>query len=291
MKIKFVYFMVFWLNAFPVKTGISGVYSPRELLVQWRLNYNKHYVLPGTYCEVHNELIPSNTMTSPTYAAIAIGPTGNLQGSVKFYCLTTGRTLKQSEFTPYPMPDWVIERVNQIEAKEKQGRTFRFLNQQAEPYKWTDEVPEDDSEFQGLLDKEETAPYPDISAEPPGVELELDKYDFQLITDNPEPDFCELVAVALDNAGINPTERIQAAWDPVAAVTAKTAGPRLVEVDEDKIMYEITFDLPDAGLGQNAVPPDAPASPAPSFSLDMSDDITTTSRRQNQCDWASTTTP
>ncbi len=33
MKIEFIYFMVFWLNAFPVKTGISGVYSPRELLV------------------------------------------------------------------------------------------------------------------------------------------------------------------------------------------------------------------------------------------------------------------
>ncbi len=28
MKIKFVYFMVFWLNAFPVKTEISGVYPP-----------------------------------------------------------------------------------------------------------------------------------------------------------------------------------------------------------------------------------------------------------------------
>ena len=30
MKIKFVYFMVLWLNAFPVKTGISGVYSPQN---------------------------------------------------------------------------------------------------------------------------------------------------------------------------------------------------------------------------------------------------------------------
>ena len=49
MKIEFIYFMVFWLNAFPVKTGFSGVYSPRELLVQWRLDYNKHCrVLPGT---------------------------------------------------------------------------------------------------------------------------------------------------------------------------------------------------------------------------------------------------
>ena len=113
------------------------------------------------------------------------------------------------------------------------------------------------------------------------MELELDKYDFQLITDNPEPDFCELVAVALDNAGINPTERIQAAWDPVAAVTAKTAGPRLVEVDEDKIMYEITFNLPDARLGQNAIPPDTRASPMPLFSSGMSDDVTTPSGRQD----------
>jgi len=135
MKIEFVYFMVFWLNAFPVKTGISGVYPPRELLVRWCLDYNKHCrVLPGTYCEVHDEPVPSNTMTSRAHAAIAMGPTGNLQGSVKFYCLTTGRILKRRELTPYPMPDWVIKRVNQIGAKEKQGRTFRFLNQRAEPY-------------------------------------------------------------------------------------------------------------------------------------------------------------
>ena len=30
MKIKFVYFMVFWLNAFPVKTGISGLFPPEN---------------------------------------------------------------------------------------------------------------------------------------------------------------------------------------------------------------------------------------------------------------------
>ncbi len=54
MKIEFVYFIVLWMNAFPVKTRISAVYLPRELLVWWRLDYKKHCcVLPGTYCEVH----------------------------------------------------------------------------------------------------------------------------------------------------------------------------------------------------------------------------------------------
>ena len=85
MNIEIIYFMVFWLNAFPVKTEISGVYSPQELLVQWHLKYNKHCrVLPGTYCEVHDEPVPSNTMKSCTHAVIAMGPMGNLQGSVKF---------------------------------------------------------------------------------------------------------------------------------------------------------------------------------------------------------------
>jgi hypothetical protein len=49
MNIKFVYFIVLWLNAFPVKSGISSTFSPRELLVCWRLDYKKHCrVLPGT---------------------------------------------------------------------------------------------------------------------------------------------------------------------------------------------------------------------------------------------------
>jgi hypothetical protein len=35
MKIEFVYFILLSLNAFPVKkTGISAIYSLRELLVQ-----------------------------------------------------------------------------------------------------------------------------------------------------------------------------------------------------------------------------------------------------------------
>ena len=52
MKIELVYFMVLWMNAFPVKSGLSNKISPRELLLRWRLNYKKHCrVEPGTYFE------------------------------------------------------------------------------------------------------------------------------------------------------------------------------------------------------------------------------------------------
>ncbi len=123
-------------------------FSPRELLVQWRMDYSKHCrVLPGTYCEVHDEPSPSNTMTPQTHKAIVMGLTGNLQGTVKFFCLTSGCILKQRSFTPYPMPDRVIKRVNAIGIHEKQGCTFWFLNRRQEPYEWMDTVPEDDPSF------------------------------------------------------------------------------------------------------------------------------------------------
>jgi hypothetical protein len=72
-----------------------------------------------------------------------------------------------------------------------------------------DEVPEDDPEFQGLL--EEPAQYPDIPAKLPGVELESKVEDDQVVTDEPEPDFAAFAAAALANAGIDPQDRLHSA--------------------------------------------------------------------------------
>ena len=208
MKIEFVYFVILWLNAFPVKLGISQTISPRELLMRWRLDYKKHCrVQPGTYCEVHDEPVPTNTMAWRSHEAIALGPTGNLQGSVKFYCINTGWVLKRPSFTPMPMPDRVIKQVNKIGEQEGQGRKFCFLNRKKQAYEWTNEVPEDDDDFQGLLeDKVEATPYPDISAELPGVELDEQEREFQTILDKPELDFRDMAAAALHNAGIDGDE-------------------------------------------------------------------------------------
>ena len=209
------------------------------------------------YFEVHDEPSPSNVVqVSRTHEAIAMGPTGNLQGSVKFYCLNTGRILKRRSFTPCSIPDWIIKRANQIKAREKQGHSFRFLNCRAAPFEWTDEVPENNAEFQGLLEEEEPTPYPDVSIELPGVELEYEEPDFEVVMDKPEPDFCKLAAAALNNAGIDLVNRLCAARDVAVAKAATRSKPTLVEANNDKIMYEITFDLPNAGLG--VVPPDAP---------------------------------
>ena len=129
IKIEFFYFVILWLNAFPVKSRISQTISPQELLMSWHFDYKNHCrVQPGTYCEVHDKPVPTNTMAWRAHKAIALGPTGNLQGSVRFYCINTGRVLKCCSFTPMPMPNRVIKRVNKTGEREGQGRTVHFLN-------------------------------------------------------------------------------------------------------------------------------------------------------------------
>ncbi len=77
--------------------------------------------------------------------------------------------------------------------------------------------------------------------------------DEPVVSDEPEPDFAELAAAALDNAGIDANQRIQAAAQRANAAP----GPALIEADDNKIVYEITFEMPDDGLvGGNVVPAD-----------------------------------
>ena len=99
------------------------------------------------------------------------------------------------------MPTSVITKVNKIGKKENQGKEFRFLNWNKEPFDWTDEIPDDDREFQGLLGEEAT--FPDISSKLPGVILEDELVDpTTALEEEYEPVFEAKAAVALDNADI-----------------------------------------------------------------------------------------
>ena len=112
--------------------------------------------------------------------------------------------------------------------------------------------------FQGLL-KDDKAPFPDISAELPGVPLEEEESDFQVVTDKPEPDFEDLATAALDNAGIDTVDQPRAAGVAAEAAAAMPLWPQqdipcLIEADLGEIVYEIVVELPDAGLLPGLVP-------------------------------------
>ncbi len=60
---------------------------------------------------------------------------------------------------------------------------------------------------------------------------------------------------ALNNAGINPPDRLQVVQNLPKRNDVPDSGPAVDDAHEDKIVYEITFDLPDAGLANNVVLP------------------------------------
>jgi hypothetical protein len=115
-----------------------------------------------------------------------------------------------------------------------------------------DEVHEDNQEFQGLLEAEEqeAAAYTDISAKLLGVELASEQDNYGAITEEPEADVHNLAAAALDNAGINTVAQLCTARDlaDAAGVAPHNSTETVVEAYKDKIVYKITFDLPNAGL-------------------------------------------
>ncbi len=144
--------------------------------------------------------------------------------------------------------------MNRINLWEKQGREFCFLNQWKEPYEQTNTLLEDDLEleFQGLLVDEEI--FPEMSAELPEVFLKEDEEDFQVETKEPAPDFEALAAAAVENAGIDTRDCLRVARDASEGAHRGLPGPapenapQVIEAKPDKIVYDITFELPNAGI-------------------------------------------
>ncbi len=147
--------------------------------------------------------------------------------------------------------------MNKIGEREKQGHNFCFLNKNKEEFDWTDKVPVDDPTLQGLLeeDGEQEAIYPDMMAELPGVPLEDDFENGPAVVPDDEPDFWAMAARALKNAGIDQDACLQAAQNAPVAQVVPAEGPALINADKDKVIYELTFHLPDAGLQQPAILP------------------------------------
>ena len=84
--------VLFYVNAFSPKSGISDHMSPMTIVEGVKLDHNKHLkVIPGKYAQTFEG--SDNTMKVRTIGAIALGPSGNLQGGVQFLSLKTGLIL------------------------------------------------------------------------------------------------------------------------------------------------------------------------------------------------------
>jgi hypothetical protein len=95
-------------------------YSPRENFTQRAINYKRDLRVGfGDYVQVQVPIDESeyNSMKSRTEGAIAVYPTGNLQGSVKFFLLGSQKIVTRDQWVPLPMPPPVIDYLNSLAVK------------------------------------------------------------------------------------------------------------------------------------------------------------------------------
>ena len=74
----------------PAEQGISRKYSPWEIITQCELDFTKNCMaIFGSYVEASEDASVTNDMTPWTHACIVLGPAGNIQGSQKYFDVTT----------------------------------------------------------------------------------------------------------------------------------------------------------------------------------------------------------
>jgi hypothetical protein len=125
MTIHIVLNVVNLLNFFATKGGVSDTLSPKTIMSGETLDFKKHLSLKiDQYYQVHEEDTPRNSQVARTKGAISIGPSGNLQGGFKFMALNYGKKIVPRSWDVIPMPDVVINRVNDLGKYQPSLMTF-----------------------------------------------------------------------------------------------------------------------------------------------------------------------
>jgi hypothetical protein len=127
LVIKMAKQAVFWLHSFPRVDGVSDHMSLREIMTGQRLDYARHCRFEyGEYVQTHKQ--HDSSMTPCTIGALALWPTGNVQGTWYFMSLSTGRVLKQNHATQLPMPHEVIDTVHWMARQQKANPGLVFAD-------------------------------------------------------------------------------------------------------------------------------------------------------------------
>lgn len=135
MAIHLVITVVFCINAFAWQGGVPKPLSPMTLVGGVALDYNKHFhAIFGEYLHTYEET--TNGMDPRTVEAIALGPSGNLQGGMRCYSLVPGKVLQRAkkDATIMEMPQGAIRRIKfrykkeQKDKKDKKKAGLGFSN-------------------------------------------------------------------------------------------------------------------------------------------------------------------
>ena len=113
----------------------------------------------------------TNDNTPRTHGCIALGPSGNRQGSLKCFDLETGAVVTRRIIKQIPWHDGTIEMANAWGRKSKhvaRKELITFLNRRHEPFDWEN----DDMSDLVVTNDQPKMIHPTIAAELPRIEVE-----------------------------------------------------------------------------------------------------------------------
>ena len=129
MIVHLIKTVLYYINAFVWRRGVSQILSPLTIMHGTKLDFNVDFpVVYGTFAHVYDGT--DNTMKSRTTGAVALGPSGNVQGGVRFFSLTTSKILirNKHDYNLLKYPDDAIKRVHYIARKQRGVRGLVFGN-------------------------------------------------------------------------------------------------------------------------------------------------------------------
>jgi hypothetical protein len=107
-------YSVYVVNLLPNKGGHPTI-APREAFLGRKTDYKRDLRVGfGDYCQVVNPY-PDNSLKPRTAGGIALCPTGNIQGSVRFMLLHNEEIVSRDQFIAMPLTEDVIKRLSDIE--------------------------------------------------------------------------------------------------------------------------------------------------------------------------------
>jgi hypothetical protein len=165
------------LNFFPAKYGVSKYYSPRMIMHQQNLDYDKHCKFSfGTYVQAHDEPQPSNTQQARTLDCIYLRPTANTQGGHECFHIPTNRTIIRRRVTPIPITPSVIKEVETLAESQNMPKGLKIQNKSGHVLfdsTWLAGVEYDEEEF----DDDDYSEEHDANQDTDDDELDRDEYE------------------------------------------------------------------------------------------------------------------
>ena len=171
-----VYFVVMRLNAIPADSGIGEIFR-HEIVPGRKIDIKKDCrAVFVAYFEASKDADITNTMAERTHRCLALGPSGNLQGSVICFDLITGKVIVRRTIKVLSMPEIILKLANRFgesSRSQQYGNKLEFLDRKKTKFDWDNEDIEED---EGLVEPDPNpTTHPGILVEIPGVVMESDR--------------------------------------------------------------------------------------------------------------------